>query len=198
MNIGIDIDDTITDTYGCIFPYAQKFTTEELGKNIEDVDRNFTTHMYFSDFHNWTKDEEKSFLDKYYETIITKVQPKLFAVETINKLKEEGHKIFLITARFPSDKFDIKELTLRWLKENNINYDELIVNVEDKVKTAKDKHIDLFVDDSIRNCENMAKAEIKTYIMDTIINLNDKNNKVKRVYSWPHLYQEITKFKEEI
>lgn len=43
----------------------------------------------------------------------------------------------------------------------------------------------------------MAEAQIKTYMMDTIINFNHKNDKVKRVYSWPHLHQEITKFKEE-
>ncbi len=31
MIIGIDIDDTISDTYAYIFPYAQKYTIEELG-----------------------------------------------------------------------------------------------------------------------------------------------------------------------
>ena len=30
MNIGIDIDDTISDTYATLFPYAQKYTVEDL------------------------------------------------------------------------------------------------------------------------------------------------------------------------
>lgn len=196
MIIGIDIDDTITDTYACIFPYAQKYTIEDLGKKIEDGNRNnCITHMYFEDFHKWKKEECKKFLDKYYEAILLKVKPKLFAVESIKQLKEQGHKIILITARFPSDNFDVKDLTINWLKDNDIYYDELIVNAQNKVEIAKNKKIDIFVDDSISNCEKMEKAQIKTYMMDTIINLNYKNDAIKRVYSWPHLYKQIHNYK---
>lgn len=194
MIIGIDIDDTITDTYAYMFPYSQKYTIEDLGKNIENIDRNCMTHMYATTFHKWSEKEEKEFLDKYYEATLKNVKPKLFAIEVINQLKEEGHTILLITARFPSDKFDVEKLTEKWLKDNRIDYDKLILNAQDKVKFAKDNQVDVFVDDSIENCKAMAEANIKTYMMDTIINLSDKNDKVKRVYSWPHLYQEISKY----
>lgn len=197
MVIGIDIDDTITDTYAYMFPYSQKYTIEDLGKNIENIDRNCMTHMYTTTFHKWNEKEEKGFLDKYYEATLKNLKPRLFAVEVIKKLKEKGNTILLITARFPSDKFDVEELTKRWLKDNKINYDKLILNAQDKVKFAKDNQVDVFIDDSIKNCKAMSEANIKTYMMDTIINLNDKNDKVKRVYSWPHLYQEIMKLKEE-
>ncbi len=109
------------------------------------------------------------------------------------QLKKQGHKIILITARFPSDKFDIEELTIQWLKDNKINYDELIVNAQDKVEVARKKQIDIFVDDSIRNCEKVSEVQIETFIMDTIINVNYNNDKIKRIYSWPHFYQEIKK-----
>ncbi len=193
MIIGIDIDDTISDTYGCIFPYAQKYTTEDLNKNIEIIDKNCFNHMYYSTAHDWNEKEHKEFLDKYYQTILLNIKPKLFAVETINELKKQGHKIILITARFPSDKFDIEELTIQWLKDNKINYDELIVNAQDKVEVARKKQIDIFVDDSIRNCEKVSEVQIETFIMDTIINVNYNNDKIKRIYSWPHFYQEIKK-----
>lgn len=194
MIIGIDIDDTISDTYAYMFPYGQKYTIEDLGKNIENIDRNCITHMYTTTFHKWSENEEKEFLDKYYETILKNVKPKLFAVEIINQLKEEGNTIILITARFPSDKFDVEESTREWLKNNKVNYDKLILNAQDKVKFAKENQVDIFIDDSIKNCKEMADAKIKTYMMDTIINLNDKNDKVQRVYSWPHLYHEINKY----
>ena len=193
MIIGIDIDDTISDTYGCIFPYAQKYTTEDLNKNIEIIDKNCFNHMYYSTAHDWNEKDHKEFLDKYYQTILLNIKPKLFAVETINELKKQGHKIILITARFPSDKFDIEELTIQWLKDNKINYDELIVNAQDKVEVARKKQIDIFVDDSIRNCEKVSEVQIETFIMDTIINVNYNNDKIKRIYSWPHFYQEIKK-----
>lgn len=198
MNIGIDIDDTISNTYDVLFNYAQKYTIIDKNKEIKDVNRNATTHMYAKTFHNWNDEEEKECLDKYYENVVKEVKPKMFSAEIINKLKSEGNKIFLITARFKSEKFDVKELTLKWLKENNINYDELIMDAQNKVEIAQEKNIDIFVDDSISNCEAMANAGIKTYMMDFIINCNYKNEKVTRVYSWPHLYQEIKKYEEEI
>ena len=100
MNIGIDIDDTISNTYEYLFPYAQQYTINELKKEIKNVNRNALDHMYTTTFHNWNKEEEKEFFRKYYKEILNKVQPKEYAVEVINKLKKQGHKIYLITARF--------------------------------------------------------------------------------------------------
>ena len=197
MVIGIDIDDTISNTYEYIFPYAQKYTIEDLNKEIKDVNRDSITHMYVETFHSWTEEQSKKFFDQYYEIIIKNVKTKLYAVDIINKLKSEGHKIYLITARFQIDKFDVETETTKWLKENNIQYDELIINAQDKVTVAKDKGVDIFIDDAIKNCTNMAEAGIKTFIMDSIVNVNYKNDKLTRVYSWPHVYQEILKQKEE-
>jgi hypothetical protein len=41
MNIGIDIDDTISDTYNTIIPYAQKYTIEDL-KRSGDINNSNT------------------------------------------------------------------------------------------------------------------------------------------------------------
>ena len=47
MNIGIDIDDTIANTYEVLFNYAQKYTIEDL-KRSGKINRNgkLYTHMY--------------------------------------------------------------------------------------------------------------------------------------------------------
>ena len=59
MIIGIDIDDTISETYAYLFPYAQKYTIEDLGKGIESIDRDCITY--------WNEKERKVFFEKYYE-----------------------------------------------------------------------------------------------------------------------------------
>ncbi len=197
MNIGIDIDDTIANTYDVLFNYAQNYTINDMRKEIKDVNRNIITHMYCTNFHNWNKKEDKEFLDKYYEKTVLKVQPKMYAVENIKKLKEEGNQIYLITARFPSNKFNIEELTKNWLEKYNIPYDKLILNSQNKVIVAKENDIDIFVDDSIKNCIAMAKAGIKTYMMDTIINKDFESENIERVYSWPHLYQKIENYRKD-
>lgn len=191
MNIGIDIDDTIANTYDVLFNYAQNYTINDIGKEIKDVNRNIITHMYCTNFHNWNKKEDKEFLDKYYEKTVLKVQPKMYAVENIKRLKESGDKIYLITARFLSDKFDVEKLTKDWLEKYGIPYDKLILNSQNKVIAAKENDIDIFVDDSIKNCTEMANVGIKTYMMDTIINKDFESEDIERVYSWPHLYQKI-------
>lgn len=197
MNIGIDIDDTIANTYDVLFNYAQNYTINDIGKEIKDVNRNIITHMYCTNFHNWNKEEDKEFLDKYYEKTVLKVQPKMYAVENIKRLKESGDKIYLITARFLSDKFDVEKLTKDWLEKYGIPYDKLILNSQNKVIAAKENDIDIFVDDSIKNCTEMAHVGIKTYMMDTIINKNFENENIERVYSWPHLYQKIENYKKD-
>ena len=197
MNIGIDIDDTIANTYDVLFNYAQNYTINDIGKEIKDVNRNSITHMYCTAFHNWNKEEDKEFLDKYYEKTVLKVQPKMYAVENIKRLKESGDKIYLITARFLSDKFDVEKLTKNWLEKYGIPYDKLILNSQNKVIAAKENDIDIFVDDSIKNCTEMAHVGIKTYMMDTIINKDFENEDIERVYSWPHLYQKIENYKKD-
>ena len=195
MNIGIDIDDTITNTYDILFNYAQHYTIYDMGKEIKNVNRNILTHKYTKTFHNWNDKEDKTFLDKYYEKAMKKVEPKMYAVESIKKLKEEGNQIYLITARFPSDKFDIEETTKVWLNKYDIVYDKLVLDSQNKVAVAKENHIDIFVDDSIKNCTEMANEGIKTYMMDTIVNKDFENENIERVYSWPHLYQKIENYK---
>ena len=197
MNIGIDIDDTIANTYEVLFNYAQNYTINEIGKEIKDVNRNSITHMYCTTFHNWNKEEDKEFLDRYYEKAVLKVQPKMYAVENIKKLKESGDNIYLITARFLSDKFDVEKLTKEWLERYNIQYDKLILNSQNKVIAAKENAIDIFVDDSIKNCTEMANTGVKTYMMDTIVNKDFESENIERVYSWPHLYQKIENYKKE-
>lgn len=197
MNIGIDIDDTIANTYDVLFNYAQNYTINDMGKEIKDVNRNSITHMYCKDFHDWNNKEETEFLDKYYERMVLKVQPKMYAVENIRKLKESGEQIYLITARFLSDKFDVEKLTKDWLEKYNIPYDKLILNSQNKVIVAKENDIDIFVDDSIKNCTEMANVGIKTYMMDTIINKDFEGENIERVYSWPHLYQKIENYRKD-
>lgn len=197
MNIGIDIDDTITNTYDVLFNYAQKFTIDELGKEINDIDRSTITKMYTTTFHNWNEEEEKEFFDKYNEEIMKQLKPKLFSAEIIRKLKEEN-KIYIITSRFDTEKSNVEEVTKKWLKDNFIPYDKLVLNVQNKSAIAKKYDIKIFVDDSIKICEEIVEENIKAFIFDSIINKEYQNEKVTRVYSWPHLYQEIKKYEEEI
>ena len=192
MIFGIDIDDTISNTYEVIMAYAQEYTINFLKREPllrEELD--CTNHMYAQYLHMWKDSDDKEFLANYYERLINNVRPKTLALEYLNKIHDEGNKIIIITARWKNDYFDIVEATKRWLERYNIPYDELITDADDKVGICKDKNIDIFIDDSLYNCKKVADAGIKSYIMDAIINRGEKFDNVTRVYSWPHLYMRL-------
>lgn len=191
MRIGIDIDDTISDTYEVVFAYAQRYTINTLKRSAQIQNVSTKTHFYTRKIHNWNEDEEMNFWHEYYGEVIKEVKPFTFAVETITKLKEMGHEIIIITARWPEPNCNIEKITLEWLEKNNIQYDDIILNVKDKAKVALEKKIDLFIDDSFENCTSVANVGIKTYIMNSRTNKELEAENITRVYSWPDILSKI-------
>lgn len=195
MNIGIDIDDTISETFETLLPYSQKYTIEDLKKESKiDFRADLSNHFYIVYMNDWNEQEAINFWEKYYAEILRKVNIKTFATEVINKLKEQGHKIYLITARWDMPGDDVKEITRKWLEEKEVKYDELIINASDKAKLVEEKKIDIFIDDSFNNCKSIAEnTNSKVYMMTSRVNGNLNDDKVKRVFSWPEIYDLINK-----
>ena len=192
MNIGIDIDDTIANTFEVMFAYSQKYTAEDLKRSDKIIElEDIKTHFYCQAMHSWSKEEEIEFFKKYYEKILIETKPFTCSIETLEELRKLGHKIILITARFEVSSFDVKELTIKWLKKYNVPYDKLIINASTKVEAVLKNSIDIFVDDSYKNCKEVSDAGIKSLIMDTKCNRGIKDEKIERVYSWPHIKQII-------
>ena len=57
MNIGIDIDDTISETYATLLEYAQKYTIEEIKRSPIIKSFNTEDHLYIENMHNWNENE---------------------------------------------------------------------------------------------------------------------------------------------
>lgn len=196
MNIGIDIDDTISNTYETVIPYAQKYQIEELHKSpILDRSGEFATHKYTKVLHNWNEEEENTFWEKYYVSMLPKITAKALASESIKKLSE-NNKIYLITARWDNEEKEVSKITKKWLEDNDIKYDKLILNAETKLEACKKYNIDIFIDDSFSNCKKLLENGIRTFIMDSQVNRKYNDEKITRVYSWPHICQEVSKIEK--
>lgn len=199
MIIGLDIDDTITDTLSVMMAYAEKFTIQDLGREIEikEITSDMLDPFYVQRMHNWNHEEELNFFKKYFKDMIEQTIPFFFAKEIISKLRAEGHKIILITARWDEvteeGLLDVTDVTKKWLERNGIEYDKLIVNAGTKGEVAEAEKVDVFVDDSLKNCISVASKGIKTFIMDNRCNTNSNAEGITRVFSWPHLEHEIRK-----
>lgn len=195
MNIGIDIDDTISDTFEALLAYSQKYTIEDLKRESNiDINKDYLNHLYIESASGWNDIETKNFWEKYYEDILKAVNIKNFASKVINNKRKNGDKIFLITARWDMPNFDTKKLTEDWLQENNVQYDELFMNASDKVQLVKENNIDLFIDDSFNNCKQISEnTNAKVYMMTSLVNKNLGDKKIKRVFSWPEIDDLISK-----
>lgn len=89
---------------------------------------------------------------------------------------------------------DTKKITEDWLLENNIQYDNLFMNASDKLQLVKDNHIDVFIDDSYKNCKEISEnTNTKVYMMTSMANKNIEVNNIKRVYSWPEINNLLSK-----
>ena len=197
MNIGIDIDDTISESFETLFPYSQKYTIEDLKRKSKiELRSDYPNHFYIVYMNGWNEKEAVDFWKKYYAEILRNLNMKKFASEVINKLKSEGHKIFLITARWDMEKDNTQEITKQWLKENNIEYDGLFLNASDKLQLVKDNNIDVFIDDSFNNCKKIANnTDVKVYMMNSKINEALNDEKITRVFSWAEIYSLIERSK---
>ena len=192
MNIGIDFDNVIVDEAEVYFAYAQKYTIETLKREPIIIDRGDITHAcYCTDLHNWTQDEEDDFWGKYAFEIMKQLKLKTMAKEIIEKLRNDGHRIIIITARSEVE----AEYMYETIEKTGLKVDNTLINAKEKGIIAKENNIDVFIDDSYNNCKKTADLGIKTYIMDCRTNRDIKDDNIERVYSWPHLYYKINRLK---
>ena len=115
------------------------------------------------------------------------------------KLKAEGDSLYFITARLTNIKnCNAEEITRKSLLDNNIVYDELIVNANDKIKISKEKGIDLFIEDSYETCVELEKLGIKSILMTTRMNQDIDSENITRVHNWNEVYKEIKNIKSKV
>ena len=193
MNIGIDIDDTITLTFEETFPKAVEYLTNVLKREIpEQLDECCYDHHYIENVLDLSDEEMDLFWKKYLVELLGTVKPKENAIEVINKLKDEGHNIVIITARWNSDYCNSEKLSREWFEKYNMKYDKLFVDLESKKQTAIDEKIDLFIDDSIRNCREVSEAGIKSLLFKSKVNSkNEESKNFDMVDSWDEIYIRI-------
>ena len=179
MRIGIDIDDTITNTQAKIDELALK-------DGFKIYDR---TKHWFYDRYNQSMDVDEAFLRKHVIEMMKEATIKDGVSEYISKLKEDGHQIYIVTARSTYYDSTIPDITIEYLEKNNVKYDKIILACRDKAMVCLDNRIDILVDDSIENITNVEEVGIKTITLDNEYN---KEIKTTRAKNWKEVYEIIS------
>lgn len=189
MKIGFDIDGTIT-TPDNLVPLVREYFKR-------DFNYEYIIHYDMEKVLGISRDELLQFFKDSHEGII--INPKMMegSVKLINRLIEEGHEIYLITARHNSTKED----TIKWIKKEGINLDNNRVHFigsHHKEYLIEELGLDIYVDDRLETLIEVDKHlkdsfNIKLILIDAPYNRFkiDDDIPIIRVESYKEIEKEI-------
>ena len=197
MNIGIDIDGVLIDWQSMRIKEGTAYSKE---KNIiVNFDMNKPEDGGFFDW------DEKTNLDFYkysFNDYYTNSPVIETAIEVMKKLKKEGHKLYIVTAR-GVDKRDkeiagiekIMDVTKNWIEANNIPSDGILFALNgSKSKICLENNIHVLIEDAAKHIEEVSKVipviaykkEYNKYLKEL-----DSNYKIYWTDNWNEIFNII-------
>jgi uncharacterized HAD superfamily protein len=185
MNIGIDIDDTITDINDEMFRRAKEYDKTLRNKGIIYPERFYAAQVF-----DWNEEEKEYYLKNIRKDVVLNAHPREGVIDILKEFKNLGYKIYIITSRSKRYYESPYQDTYDWLVKENIPFDKLIVSALDKGLVCKNENIDIFIDDQVKNCLLVKNQGIKTLLFDigipqkgieqfeTVKNWNEVRNRV--------------------
>lgn len=194
MKIGIDLDGVVFDSEKLFRVYAELYDILELHQNGIIDNR----EVRFQERYNWSQETINDFMSKYHTKNIEEAAFMPGAKEVLKMLKEEGHKLIIITARGNKTKEHIT-ITEDILKKNDMYiFDKYIWGVNNKSEICVDEKLDLMIEDSDRNCKVISDKKIKTiYFKDAPNYEIQENEYLKTLYNWGEVYRYIKEASNE-
>lgn len=193
MRIGIDIDNVISNFNEMLLETYLIHDKELRNTGIINPNAKYIRTGMF----DWSNEEELSFYKDNIEGIAKKLKVKEKAKEYIDRLHSDGHLIYIITGRDNGEYSEPYNITKKWLDENNIYYDNLILtdayDMHAKSLECLKNDIDIMIDDSVRICSDLITSGITTILMDTPYN---RKINIKRVKNWEEFYEFVSSYKE--
>ncbi len=188
MKIGIDIDDTVMNTIEVIDEAALEFDKIYLAnKGYQDI-----TKYDFHDRFYWSSEEKRAFFEYFRKNkLYLKARPKGDALYYLEKLYNEGYEIYFLTRRSTDEKLDILEITKNDLTSKGFKYKDCYIGLSKKGEACKKLGIDVFIDDSVMQIEDVNNYHIKTILVDTWYN---KEYKGLRAKNFQEIYNIIRKW----
>ena len=187
MKIGIDLDGVIFDSEKNFRVYSELYDIQVLKRNSIVNNK----ELQFQERYNWTEEEQEGFLNKYHDKIIRKSNFMPGAKEVLRLLKQEGHTLFIISARGGWNKKMI-DVTKQVLEENEMDiFEKYYFAIRNKQEVCKNENIDIMIDDSYQNCKNISECKIKTIYLKDAPSYDFENEYTKVLYNWGEIYRYI-------
>ena len=188
MRIGIDIDNCISNFDDVLLEEYIKQDKKLRNTGIINEEPYYISEGMF----DWSKEENDNFYNNNIQRIAMSLKPLNHAKEVIEQLKKDGNEIYIITSRDNGEYVNPEEMTREWLKKYDIVYDKLILTGKyQKGPVCREHKIDIMIEDSIKNCEDIEANGTKCFIMNT--RYNRQETRFERVKTWREIYAKISK-----
>ncbi|MBR3889450.1 hypothetical protein IKJ53_02950 [bacterium] len=190
MRIGIDIDGVLTDIEQWQLDCGGKFFSK-LNKSVVNKDCYEITEIF-----NVSDELDSQFWKEYLYEYVTKEPTRKYASEVIKKLKDSGNEIYIVTARYLTDRNTedgqrMRKIVIDWLEQQNIIYDKIVFAPEDKLQICLENNIDVMIEDKAANIEKIS-TKLPVICFHAGYNKQCKNDNIYRVYTWYDIYNLIS------
>lgn len=192
MRIGIDLDEVVANTMEAIVGFHNEKYKTQLVKN--------DFHSYqFWEVWGGTREEAIQKMYTFFGTDHSAgICPIPGSLEAIQKLKGDGHELFVITGRHT----EISEETRKWIERHCKNVfsgihfaNSYSVTGEHVKKSAICNKLDIkiMVEDDIHHVHDLAGSGIKVFLFDQPWNQKGVKieENIERVYSWGEIIEKI-------
>lgn len=190
MIIGLDIDGVIADFDAKVLEYVLLEDRKKRNAGIINPNASYITEGMF----DWSKEEFRDFFRQYREEIVKNSQVIDGAIPFMNQLKMDGYQLVLITYRTDKMYQNPRQITEDWLEKHHIPYDKLVLSKSrDKSDECIKEQVDLYIDDSIWNCNKVLEKGIEVCLFQTRF---VSKTELSSVNHWSDLYDFIIKMQK--
>ena len=180
MRIGIDIDDTITDSW----PSVMEIMCRDFNRDVNEV---ISSKLIYEKITGLSFDDYLKYSSHVFPVVLKNAKLKDNVIDVLNKLIV-SNEIYFITARLDACYGDAYKFSKDFLDRSGVPYTGIIANTREKGIVCKNLGIDLFIDDSKRNCEDVSSYGIPVIMFGNYF--NSDCNKFHKIYNWNELLEE--------
>lgn len=191
MKIGIDIDNVLSNFNDILL--------NDYLEHDKTLNNNGIIHKdeYIRKMFDWNPEYEQEYYKNNIERLATLFTPIEDSSEYINKLKNNGNEIYIISGRDNGEYSDPHNMTINWLNKYNIPYDKLVLTNaykhQEKADICNEFGIDIMIDDSINVCTKCNENNIECILFETPY--NKKENRFNKLKNWKEIYNYINSIK---
>lgn len=181
MIIGLDIDDVIFKTSDSLKESISRSSFDDLLEHKLDLMRGDVSNKVVL-----------KFLKENLAQIAQVAEPMEYAVDAIRDFRERGDRIVLITARGEKYFPGTESISKKALLDAGIAYDEIIFDGVNKKEQCASRGVEVFVDDSPINCEEVASVGIPVIGFNAGLTGSEFDARgIKKVDNWKDLVEAI-------